>query len=1234
MAKSNNRKPLKKIQKKYALAGFNSGSVAMSRQNPYYLGQVEEENAKQQFANAAEEAAYLSKQAKEKKKQEEEMLKQQKKDAAQNSLQTLGSAAAKDAKAGNFGKFLLKNPTTPVAGVNAMTEVGANAVNTTPGAWAPIGTAAPTSQVVTQTVNPIYTSAGGSPATQMVVGQAAPTVSTVGGAPLTGSANIASTGTAAAGSSAGGLMTANMSALGVGAIGVGATVAGMVTERATDDKRASTSTQKERTGNTVGEGLKGAGAGFGYGAMLGSIVPGVGNVVGGIAGAAVGAGVGIYKGIKENKAAKEEAQDIQRQDRMTRAAYLAALEKSRVSTMNTGFGFKSSTNMNNDNTTAYGQNMGTQYARSGGVKKVPGGKIVPMGKNAVKFIGRKHETGGIDLDPYTEVEGDETMQKGMKMKNGKKNDYFFSSFLKVGNKTFAQKHEEILKSGLPKRTITAKLQDLAKLQEQVAGRDPEEVQGGEKAYRLGGQMLFKKGGANDKPSACPEGYVLETSLSGEDGTCVPKEWKEKEQGLHNELAKKYGDDWWDDKKNPKSAVAFEEYRKEIDAISKSIFGEDYDYPMFAARDIKTKGSEGEEIAPRKEDREKFLKEDSKPKSGSSAEELSRILDNVGPGGIEEGVYNKQEMEAQNKAANKLAEEENKKKEEKKVEEPAEEDYIDKLWLDKGYEPDGQGGFRIPAGKKLDDNGNVVDDVPAPAQGNPPANNEELKKWNGNEEAYNAFQDAKKRILEDPDLRKDLAEQYKKVIEDQASYTGKKSSTKEAFKNKYYKDLSNMEEEDIINELLAQEERNARLEAFGFEPSKSSQNAGARNSTTNKEAADFADAHPELADLDWGSGYKGQAAYIAYNQLMNTDKYEGYAANQTGVNDEVFGTVSGIDNYSTNTTLGQRLNYRGKPTPPPPTNPPPKNDCPPGTTWNEATKTCDPTVPKREPCPPGHYLDDQGNCIKLPEWTPKDEIRLPGLLQLVPVGYAMLNPYKADKGIPGSPGITGPLMPRVNLNQERASATASQVALNTAIQNQNMGPGAISAMIATAGKTNEQMLKIAKQEQDSNKQLAAEEAKLGMQASMFNVENEQKRQFANADLRIAEKKYKREEILGTLDAAATRITGIVKDDRMFKANERLAKAMDETGSYDRFTLYEQLQKESKNKRSPLYGKNETDLRNMAAGYSKLFYGDRGIVADQFNGQANTQTQTQQKLGGARQYTSRLGELTKRPKLRIK
>lgn len=1207
MAKnSNNKRPLKKIQKKYALAGFNSGSVAMSRQNPYYLGQLEEENAKQQFASASEDATYAAKQAKEKKKLEEEMLKQQKKDAMQSSFASIAKGAAADKKAGNLGRFMVPPITTPAP--PTVMNLGNGMVNPSTGE-----------------------------ALTMTLGKTTGGTQGVNFSNLTsqGAKVVGDTAGATAGASTGGLLTANMSGLATAGIGAAATGIGMVTERVTDDGRASTATQQELTGNTVGEGFKGAGAGFGYGAMLGSIVPGVGNVVGGIAGALVGGAIGVVKGIKENKAAKGEAKDIQRQDRMTRAAYLSALEKSRVSTMNTGFGLNSSANMNNDNTTAYGQNMGSQYARTGGVKKVPGGQIVPMGKNAVKFLGRKHETGGIDLDKYTEVEGDETMQKDMKMKNGKKNDYFFSSFLKAGNKTFAQKHEEILKSGLPKRTITAKLQELAKLQEQVAGRDPEEVGAGEKAYRLGGQMMFKKGGV-DKATACPEGYALYKG-----GKCFPADYVKEAEKLDAEEDKAL----YSDNNNFMYADIKADIDKRRGKLVKDTFGS-----MHASDNLSLKqGSDGEQIYLSKKDKQNLnKKEKSKTPSkgvvtekkeetttGSSEADLKNVLDNVGQGGIEEGVYNKDEATAQTNAANKLAEEEKKKEEIKK--EPAKEevDAIDQAWLDRGYEPDGQGGFKVPEGKKVNADGKVVDDIPEddsavvtppPVNGtgpNPPADDAELKKWNGKKEAYDAFQEAKNNIMNDPDLKKDLVDQYRKVIEDEGSYTGKKSGTKQAFKTKYYDDLNKMDDDDIINELLAQEERNARMDAFGFDASKSSQKASAREGTTNAEADKFAAEHPELADLDWSGGHKGQAAYIAYNQLMNTDKYKGYAAEQFGVSDEsvggVVGKVSGIDKFSTNTTLGQRLNYKGK-TPPPPPPPIP----PPGT----------PPPPSRTPCPPGHYVDEQGNCTKLPDWQPKDKFQLPGLLQLIPVGYAMMNPYQKDKGIPGSPGITGPLMPRVNLNQERASATSSQVALNTAIQNQNMGPGAISAMIATAGKTNEQMLKIAKQEQDSNKQLAAEEGKLGMQASMFNVENEQKRQFANADLRVAEKKYKREEILGTLDAAVGRITGIAKDDRMFKANERLAKAMDETGSYDRFTLYEGLQKEAKNKKSPLYGKNEVDLRNMAAGYSKLFYGDRGIVADQFNGQTNTQTQTQEKLGGARQYTSRLGELTKRSKLRIK
>lgn len=184
-----------------------------------------------------------------------------------------------------------------------------------------------------------------------------------------------------------------------------------------------------------------------------------------------------------------------------------------------------------------------------------------------------------------------------------------------------------------------------------------------------------------------------------------------------------------------------------------------------------------------------------------------------------------------------------------------------------------------------------------------------EKWNNDLEAYTNFMNAVQSITNNTELIKDLATQFReKTIEDEGSYTGK-------HKDKWYKDLSSLTDEQIINELLAQEERNARLEAFDFEPSKSSQNAE-KNSHTNKEAIEFIKNHKGLEDLKFDTGYRGQAAYIAYKDLMGTDKWKGYAASQTGVGDETVGgkkgKVSGIDNYNTNTTLGQRLGWKGSP----------------------------------------------------------------------------------------------------------------------------------------------------------------------------------------------------------------------------------------------------------------------------------------------------------------------------------
>ena len=268
--------------------------------------------------------------------------------------------------------------------------------------------------------------------------------------------------------------------------------------------------------------------------------------------------------------------------------------------------------------------------------------------------------------------------------------------------------------------------------------------------------------------------------------------------------------------------------------------------------------------------------------------------------------------------------------------------------------------------------------------------------------------------------------------------------------------------------------------------------------------------------------------------------------------------------------------------------------------------------------------------------------LAGLGQLIPVGYALARPYKAEGALPrmegggnvGAGSVRGAILPRVNMNAERAAAERNTVAVKNAIQNTNAGPGGIAAMMAANASQNNQNLTIANQEQEANKQLAAEEARLGMQASMSNAEMAQRANMANVQNRLAvnqanldagiqearmkidEKRYKREEILGALDTAASRIAGIVKDEKSYKAQERLAKAIDNTGSYDRFTIFEQLQKESKNKNSPYYGKTDIELKKIASDTYNEVAGKMGLEGVET-----------ERTGGSRKYTSRLGQLSR-------
>ena len=86
------------------------------------------------------------------------------------------------------------------------------------------------------------------------------------------------------------------------------------------------------------------------------------------------------------------------------------------------------------------------------------------------------------LDPQTEVEGGETMDKvKMKKTGGTMQDYIFSDHLKLGGKTFATRHKELLQGGAKQKDI----QELARLQEKKAGRTP-------KVMQFGGAMQYQR----------------------------------------------------------------------------------------------------------------------------------------------------------------------------------------------------------------------------------------------------------------------------------------------------------------------------------------------------------------------------------------------------------------------------------------------------------------------------------------------------------------------------------------------------------------------------------------------------------------------------------------------------------------------------------------------------------------------------------------------------------------------
>tara|TARA_R110002012_G_scaffold14822_1_gene60375 strand:- start:8813 stop:11806 length:2994 start_codon:yes stop_codon:yes gene_type:complete len=126
-------------------------------------------------------------------------------------------------------------------------------------------------------------------------------------------------------------------------------------------------------------------------------------------------------------------------------------------------------------------NQNSLYSR---MRQLPGGVMQQIpGSDAVEFKGQTHKQGGILMDPQTEVEDGETMDKVV-MADGTPKDYFFSSYLKKGGISYADMHKQILAKGGTQEDVNY----LAMMQEKSAKRNPKKI------AKLGGILQYKKGG--------------------------------------------------------------------------------------------------------------------------------------------------------------------------------------------------------------------------------------------------------------------------------------------------------------------------------------------------------------------------------------------------------------------------------------------------------------------------------------------------------------------------------------------------------------------------------------------------------------------------------------------------------------------------------------------------------------------------------------------------------------------
>ena len=171
-------------------------------------------------------------------------------------------------------------------------------------------------------------------------------------------------------------------------------------------------------------------------------------------------------------------------------------------------------------------------------------------------------------------------------------------------------------------------------------------------------------------------------------------------------------------------------------------------------------------------------------------------------------------------------------------------------------------------------------------------------------------------------------------------------------------------------------------------------------------------------------------------------------------------------------------------------------------------------------------------------------------QLVPPLYTLMNPYDEVEGTSITPGVSLPRTPRVNPEGDRADNRNRTATSFEAMRQAGLDPGSsgVAGNVNTAaGDTS---TKISGTENVGNTQLAGQDTKARLQASMFNNKSLTSQKEFNKRLEQIENQYGREEKLAALDSLFERIQGIQNSKDQKKALDNYIDVLDEYDSLDR------------------------------------------------------------------------------------